>query len=349
MIINFNDLVNKTIELEERINKINKSIINNENNNYFSLFNNNNIYKSIITQKTISLAKFNNSKQQMFYQVCLNFSISSKQKIEFYLIANNNRIGHVLTHFEVGNNSVNLSGIYQDVTSENIEIKILVNPKEDKLVILNSSNLTVWGNRTVSQDNEFNAIETEDEYILTFQSNNKLYFKNFKKENIDLQNDIEFNYLLPAISHSICYSENDKKTYLFRVDNFNNLFLSNFGEFNEIFIANNVTNCSLISYNDSLIFSFIKNKKCYVGEIKNDTIVSCNSIKQISGEHKKCYLYFNNYNGKIYFILTKKDGANYLFENISKNFSSGENLKASIGLNISTYEVEEWSFHFITK
>jgi len=85
----------------------------------------------------------------------------------------------------------------------------------------------------------------------------------------------------------------------------------------------------------------IKNKKCYVGEIKNDTIISCNSIKQISGEHEKCYLYFNNYNGKIYFVLTKKDGANYLFENISKNFSSGENLKASIGLNISTYEVEE--------
>ena len=349
MISNFNDLVNKTIELEEKINKLNKTIIKNENNNYFSLFNNNCINISVINQKTISLAKIDNQKQQMFYQLNLNFSLSAKQEIEFYLIANNIRIGHHIQEFEVGNNTVNLSGVYQDITSENINVKVLVNPKSDKLVLINSSSLTVWGTSIAQTDNEFYAIETETKYLLSYQTNERLYFKNFLKENVDAQNDISFEYAMPAISHSICYDEINKKCYLFRVDKNNNLFLSNFDDFNEVFIANSVTKCSLISYDGKLIFSIIKNKNCYVGEIKNNTVISCDPITNISGEHENCYLYFNNYTNKVFLVLTKKDGSNYLFESLNEIFSSGENLKAKINLEIFTYEVSEWSFHYITK
>lgn len=341
MISTFNDLVNKTIELEDKINKINRSVINSKNDNYFSLFNNNCINSNVITRKTISIAKFDNTNKQMFYQLTLNFSISSKQEIELYLISNNSRIGHIVQVFEVGNNSVSISGIYQDYVSEKIEVKILVNPKEDKLVVVNSSNLTVWGSTTINADVEFNAIETNDEYLLTYLENERLYYKNFSKNNIDTQDDADFEFILPAKSHSICYDEIDDICYLFRVDKNHNLFLSKLGEFKETFIADSVSKCSLICFNNSIVFSFIKNKKCYIGEIQNNSIISCEPISKIHGEHDNCYLYFNNYNGKIYFILTKNDGSNYLFESINESISKGENLKVKLNLEISTYEASK--------
>jgi len=47
----FNDLYKKTIELEERLDKLNKTISNNEIDTKFSLFNNNCINATVITQK----------------------------------------------------------------------------------------------------------------------------------------------------------------------------------------------------------------------------------------------------------------------------------------------------------
>ena len=50
-------------------------------------------------------------------------------------------------------------------------------------------------------------------------------------------------------------------------------------------------------------------------------------------------MYSNN--EKLYLILTKEDGSNYLLENIHNSLSSGENINAELNLTINTYEAKD--------
>lgn len=333
----FNDLYKKTIELEERLDKLNKTILNSEIDSKFSLFNNNCINATVITQKTISLAKFENNKTQMYYSLTINFLAQTKQEIEFYLMANTNRIGHLLQTFEVGNHTITISGVYEDKISEIIQVKFLTNPREDKAVLVNSSSLMIWGNFAIDNETEFSAIETNSNYILTYCSNQRLYLKTIDKVNIDSQEETSFEFVLPAKSHSLCYDRTNDICYLLRIDNNDNLFISNTADFNEIFIANNVNKCSAI-FNDSLIISFIKFGQCYYSQFENNNLISNKIITQVSGEFKDCNLFFDDTKNKTYLILTKLDGSNYLFESVEKISSSGESINAAISISFFTYE-----------
>ena len=343
----FNDLYKKTIELEERLDKLNKTVSNSEIDTRFSLFNNNCINATVITQKTITLAKFDNNKSQMYYSVLVNFYVGSKQEIEFYLLTNNSRIGHLLETFEVGNHTVTISGVYEDKISEKIQAKILVNPKEDKAVLIGSSTLTIWGNLTIKNDNEFNAIETNSNYILSYCSNQRLYLKKINKSNIDSQEESNFEFVLPAKSHALCYDKNNDICYLLRIDNNDNLFFSDTIDFNEKFVANNVSKCSAI-FNNSLIISFIKSGQCYYSQFENNNLISIKKVNQLSGEFKDCNLFFDNANNKNYLVLTKLDESNYLFESVEKVSSNGESINATISISITTYEEQLWSLNYTT-
>ena len=76
MLTSFKDIINRTKDLEERLNKIEKSYSFYDNENYISNFTNNCINVSVLNKKTIPITEFKNNGSQLFYQLSSNFSIT---------------------------------------------------------------------------------------------------------------------------------------------------------------------------------------------------------------------------------------------------------------------------------
>lgn len=334
MISSLKDLINKTEELEKRLNKYEKQSTIYEGENLFSSYSNNNLFTNVTTRKTINLTETKNSKNQIYFQLQINFSTTSNQDIEFSILVNNIKIITTSQNFNIGSNNIILNGIHQDTVNEKLKIGILVNPKNDNLTVINSTNLLMWGNSINQSLNEYNCIETENDFYLSYLSNNRLYLKIIPKNNIESQDDINFNCISTGISHSLTYDKISNVVYLFRVDSQGNLFYSNLNLQNEIFIHNNVQQISSCHANNKMIFAFISNKKCYIGEIINNSVF-INQLNLIKGNFISTFLYYKD---KCYLIITKEDLSNYLLNESNYSFSNRDQLTANISLNISTYE-----------
>jgi hypothetical protein len=166
-------------------------------------------------------------------------------------------------------------------------------------------------------------------------SNSRIYLKSSSKNSIENQDEIDFECIAIGKSHSLAYNINEDIIYLFRVDLYGNLFYSNLNLNNEKFISNNVEKVSCCYGNNKIYFSFISNRKCYTGEIINNSVF-INQLNLINGDFINTYLYFKD---KCYLIITKKDLSNYLLEESNNKFLNRDQLTASVSIDISTYEV----------
>lgn len=322
--------------LENRIEKFENKTQDIIANSACSIWSNNLLNINIINRKTIDIKTIQNTSQKnIFCQLTIKFFNYSEQDIKFDLFCDNIQIGSEQNNFENGLFETTIVGTYQNLISNELKIKASINPKNNKQVTILSTKLTVWGiNQDTSQ--EYDALLTNTNCILTYLSNNRLYYKIFDK-NLD-DKDFDFKYLINSSSHSICSSSD--KIILFRVDTNGNLFFSNFLNGQEKFISKNVNKVSSCVLDNSIYFSYISDGDCYYGEIINDIVISNKKITTILGRFSNCYMYSENINNKCYLILTKENGSNYLLENTSKKLCSSENIVADINLLISTQEGE---------
>ncbi len=328
-------------ELEHRLEKFEKKTENIVSNSNFVIWNNNLLNINVINRRTIPIATIDNSSQNnLFYQLTIKFFNYSDQNIKIDLICDNIQIGTDQQNYLNGLHETTINGTYKNSLAKVLNVNAVINPKQDKQVVILSTKLTVWG---ISQENliEYDALLTSNYCILSYISNNRLYYKKFNKDLAD--SDFDFQYLNNAISHSLVNQNND--AILFRVDTNGNLFFSKFLDNNELFISKNVNKVSVCVFNNSIFYSYISNGECYYGEIINNIVISNNKITTLLGKFKGCYMYSETINNKCYLILTKENGANYLLENISTNFCSSENIFADVNLSI-TQEGEQWFFHF---
>lgn len=329
--------------LENRLEKFENKTENIIANSACAIWTNNLLNINIVNRKTIDIKTIKNISQNNFFcQLTIKFFNYSKQNIKFDLFCDNIQIGSEQNNYENGLFETTIVGTYQNLISNKLKIKLSINPKNNKQVTILSTKLTIWG---ISQDisQEYDALLTNTNCILTYLSNNRLYYKMFNKELNDI--NFDFKYLNNSISHSIC-SDNDK-VFLFRVDTNGNLFFSNFLENQENFISKNVNKVSSCFFDNSIYFSYISNGDCYYGEIINNIVISNKKITTLLGKFSNCYMYSETINNKCYLILTKENGSNYLLENISKKLCSSENIIADINLLISTQEGELWISPFI--
>lgn len=267
----------------------------------------------------------------LFFQLKIKFLNYSTQEIKFDLLCDNIQIGSESNLFENNIFETTVSGTFQNKLASEFKIELYINPKNSKQLTLIESTLTVWGIPSLNNE-EYNAIETDSNYLLSYISNNRLYYKLFDK--LINPNDVEFKFLLESFSHSFC--KNNRDIYLFHVDKSGNLFFGNIINPHLIFISQNVSKISSCFFNNSLYFAYISNGECFYSEIFNNSVISNKKIDSIFGKFKYCYLYANDKNNKCYLILTKEDNSNYLLENMSNNFHSSESISAEIKLNIST-------------
>lgn len=336
------NLQKKITKLEDRLNEIeNKNKKNLENFN-FSIWTKNLLNINVLDKKTITIKQIESkSKNHLFFQLNIQFFNYSNQDIKFGLLCDNVMIGNVSSNYQNGVYEATIYGTYQNSIFDRIKTELFIDPKLNKQVTLIKSILTVWG-ITQNIEDEFCAVQTEDEYHFSYLSNNQLFYKNIKKENELYEH--EFDFITDASAHSICRT-NSNLIYLFRVDENGNLFFSQLLNTTEIYIANNVSKVSCCSHKESIYFVYVKNGECYWGEIINNTIISNTKINSLFGEFVNCYIYSNS-NDKCYLILSKQNGNNYLLENINNNHCSSENIFADISLTISTTEGSLWYFHF---
>ena len=120
-------------------------------------------------------------------------------------MVNNIKIATAIQSYTIGNNNAIISGIHQDIVNDKLKISLLVNPKNDNLTIINSVNILTWGNAINDTSIEYNCIQTTENYILSYQSNNRLYIKYIPINNIDIQDDLNFEFYANCKSHSIIF------------------------------------------------------------------------------------------------------------------------------------------------
>lgn len=324
-------LQRKITSLENKVSKLQSKSKDMIEGVGFRVYTKNYLNFQTVSNKSFTIKTIENPKNALFFQIKVKFYNFSGQNILFRLFADKIQIADEEQNFSVGVHEIIIYGTYQNLISEKITLELFVNPRAKKQVLVSNTTLTVWGDTSV-QSEEYDALETDEKYLLSYITNDRLYLKEFDKTNSSEETD--FDFYEEAISHSI--STDKTNIYLFRVDPNGNLFYCNTNDFNEKFITDNVNKISSCFYDETIIFSYINNGECYYGEIKNNNVISNKKITTILGTFVDCYLYFNNLNNKCYLVLTKKDNSNYLLENIVAKSSSSENINAEINLEIET-------------
>lgn len=337
-------LEKKILSLEEKISKLeNKNKLSTDKFGF-------NIYtKNLLNKNIISSTKFRiktlktNKNNSLFFQLKVKFLNYFSQDIQFKLFAEDIQVNCETIYRENGISEEIIFGTYQNNLSDSIKIDLLVKPKSGKQITIINTTLTVWGDNQ-QQNDEYNATETNTHYLLSYISNNRLYYKLFQKnENFE---ELDFIYFAEASSHSLCTINNE--IYLFYVDTDNNLLLSNINNGDEQFIEGNISKVSCCSINNSIIFCYITlDGKCFYSEMTNNNILSTSQIKISLGLFSNCYIYYDKNKEKYYLIITKTNGSNYLLESINSIKSSTENIKATTNIYITTGESNLWNFHSI--
>ena len=329
-------LQNKIESLENKVQKLEKKSRDFSSDVGLSIFTKNLLNYQVMDKKRFRIKTIdNNESNSLYFQLKICFFNYLAQDVCFKMYADKIQIASNNDSYANGKYETIISGTFQNFISNKVKIDLQIIPKSGKQLTIIGTTLTVWG-LTPKISEEYNAIETSTKYYLSYISNSSLYFKQFDKTFASKVDDFDFSFLDEAISHSLC-NANDE-VYLFRVNPSGDLFFSKLQNFNEIFISNNVSKVCCCYFNNFIIFSYIKDNECYIGEISNGVVISNNKIKTPFGKYSDCYLYSNTLNNKCYLIITKEDNSNYLLENINSNYSSSENINAEI--NISLIEQE---------
>lgn len=325
-------LQKKVLSLEEKVKKLESRAKDMIEEVGFKVYTRNFLNFQVLANKYIRIRTIDNkAKNSLFFQIKVKFFNFSEQTISFKLFADNIQIGADTLKYKSGENEVILFGTYQNTISDKIVIDISVKPKSNKQVTITNTTMTIWGDSQNSTE-EYDAVETSTKYFLSYISNNRLYVKYFDKTKA--VEDFDFEFIEESISHSVC--KNNDTIYLLRVDPDGNLFFGTYPELQEQFISNNVSKVSCCYCINLIIYSYITNGVCHYGEIKDNVVISNKILTTQLGKFSDCYLYYNSFNNKIYLILSKADGNNYLLENITENFSSSENIASEIKLIIET-------------
>ena len=335
-------LINKTNSLEESFNNLSSNKIENVVNNNFICFSKGHIDFSFLNSNKFLIAKFETKQNSALYfqnQIELNIPVS--QNIKISLIANNIAIYRSTRKLQSGFNQLTIMKSYTPLKSEEVELYLEIIAEDNSLITIISDTLLVWGLSNITSNIEYQAIETNNNFLLSYINNNSIFYKYTNKETISLNSE-DFTYYSSAISYSFCYFEPIDKVYLFRVDLDGNLFYCNFNNNYEHFLDSDVSFVSCISNNKLILVSYIKNNSCYTIEINSSFNISSPNKINCDIPFIKTYSYFNKYNKKFYLILTDSKNSNYIVENMDVLNVNHFNINATYSIEVSTYEVSEW-------
>lgn len=334
MINEITTLFNKTDELEDYLNNFKKIQNRTENKTTCQSFLKNFSNLEIILPKKISLAKINATKNsRIFFQALVEFSMPTEETVEFAFSVNDIAIHSDKKTLTAGSNQIVIMRNFEPLESEEIEIFLTIKPKNRKTLYLQMVSLFVWGDLEKIENVSYEAIETADKFVLSFIDNDSLYVK-IADKNKGEYSFMDFDYLMPAISHSFVYDSVLGALLLFRVDKAGNLFLSNYNDLNEKLLFSKVKKVSVCSNGQGRILAtIIKDNDCYYFEINaNGSVSSLKKLKVASVKPTNCHCYFNEYRGEFFILVADKNNSNYLVSEIKGTAFGVDNISATYSI-----------------
>lgn len=342
MIDTIKTLLNKTVELEDKINNLSSTQNSYTPSNNFVCFSKGLLNLSFSNTDKLLIAEFETIENfSLYFQNQIELNVPISQTIKISLSINNITFFTSSRKLQAGYNQFTIMKSYLPLKTESVKLYLKIKTEDNSPITIISNNLLVWGICNHSNEISYQSIETNEHFYLSYLNNNSLFYSKKPKECIELNSE-DFTYYASTISYSFVYFEASQKVYLFRIDLDGNLFYSDFETNNEVFIDSDISNVSTISNSNIVLVSIVKNGLCYTFEMNekenfsNKTEIDSNGIVIA-----KSYLYFNNYNNVFYIILTDQDNYNYITKSLTEYSESGSHITANYLIEFSTYEVSE--------
>ena len=338
MINSYSALTKKTIELESQLEELKNNFENTESSPNCIVINKNFSNLEILLTKRVSLSKITFGKDSsLFFQGQVEIVSSANQEIIVSLLVNSTCAQKIVKDVSIGSNSIPIFCNFTPISVKNIYTYIKIEPKSQKAVYLQNISVAVWGASLESDDLSYQALELDDNYLISMLYNQTLYYKIIPKEkNEFLISDMDFiDYV---VTYSFVKITND--VLLFKVNERGDLFYSKLSEM-EKFITGNVTAVSAVSTKNETFVFFIQNNACFQFQIDSENNISnfkkieCNNYKI-----KNVYAYCKKETDKVYIVLTDINNSNFLLEQINETKKQIENISANFNI---TFDVYRWT------
>ena len=341
MINSIKTLINKTNELEEKINNLSHSQANIYSTGGFASFSKNYINLSFSNLDNFIIAEFETeASKHLYFQNQIELNLPLSQNVKITLLLNDIAIYKSTRKLQEGFNQISIMKSYVPFKSEQVKVYLKIVAEDGSPITIISNNLFVWGLYEKPSQIEYQAIETNDKYLLSYINNNSIYYC-FVEKNESSLNAEDFQYFGTAQSYSFVYNNKLDELFLFRVDLNGNLFYTEFFENNETYITSNVSHVSATMGNNLIVVSYIKNSNCHTFEFdSNRTILNGTAVSCFNFELIKSYIYYNSFNNKYNLILTDINNSNYLTQNVVETETEHKFINASYSISITTYEGE---------
>lgn len=342
MIDTIKTLLNKTEELEDKINNLSSTQNNYTPSNNFVCFSKGLLNLSFSDKDKLLIAEFETIENfSLYFQNQIELNVPISQTIKISLSINNITFFSSSRKLQAGYNQFTIMKSYIPLKGETVKLYLKIKTEDNSPITIISNNLLVWGICNHSNEISYQAVESSEYFYLSYLNNNSIFYSKHTKENVELNSE-DFNYYASAISYSFVYYEASQKVYLFRVDLDGNLFYTDFDSNNEIFIDSNITHVSAISNDNIILVSIVKDGVCYSFEMDGDgNFSNINEIDSNGIIIAKSYLYFNNYNNSFYIILTDQNNYNYITKSLIEYSGNNSHITANYTIEFSTYEVSE--------
>lgn len=339
MIDSIKTLINKTNELEDKLNNLSQTQTISSASSGFASFSKNNISLSFSNLDNFLIAEFEVvASKHLYFQNQIELNLPISQNVKISLIVNDIAIYKTTRKVQEGFNQLSIMKSYVPLKSEQVKVYLKIVAEDGTPITIISNNLFVWGLYEKPIQLEYQVIETNDKYLLSYIENNGIYYKFVDKEE-DSLNSEDFQYYGSATSYSFVFNKNADELFLFRIDLDGNLFFTEFYENNETYVTSNASHVATATDNNLTVVSYIKNNSCYTFEfdlnrnISNESMVFCYNFEIV-----KSYIYFNQYNNKFYLILTDANNSNYLTQSVLETKTEHKFINATYSISITTYE-----------
>lgn len=344
MIDTIKTLLNKTAELEDKLNNISSKQSTNLNSNNFVCFSKGLLNLLFSNTDKLLIAEFETIENfALYFQNQIELNVPVSQTIKISLSINNITFFSSSRKLQAGYNQFTIMKSYMPLKSESVKLYLKIKTEDNSPITIISNNLLIWGICNHSNEITYQAIESNEHFYLSYLNNNSLFYAKKSKAEVELNSD-DFSYYATALSYSFVYFKPKNKVYLFRVDLNGNLFYTDFDSNNETFIDSNISNVSVTSNDNIILISTIKNGECNTFEMnQNEDISNQNLINSNGVMLSKSYLYFNNYNNAFYIVLSDKNSNNYITKSLSEYSDKNSLISATYLIKYSSYEVTEWN------
>lgn len=343
MISKISDLSNKTEELERYIKNVEKQQNQLKKQSTCESFIKNYSNLEVVGKRNVFITQIGViSGEKLFFQCLIDLSIVSSDYVYFSLIANGICIQKNRKKLQSGSSQITILQNFEPLETEDVDIYLQISTKNETLLTVGQVSLFVWGSFENKISIDYQILETENSYLLSFVDNNILYYK-FTEKITGEYSFLDFESYGSAISYSFVYLPNSKKLFLFFVDVLKNLYYMNFEDKNLIFLESNISFVGADSSDsDEVLITIVKDNCCFYFEMNENFAIS--SQKKLDYDKTKiisCFPYFDEYNREFYIILTGKNNDNYLVKCVNDEFKTIENISSNYLISIEVYDAGE--------